>query len=265
MSMNKPWAAPRAIDPNRRQITAPGHHPPEELPTISGRSRPGLHERKADLRTRITAADKTGVDLPDVQISAATGSRGGLRRNEAPSVCRVSQRAGNHSPLCAAVTARTTPSISGLYPLGSCTMKHNPRLNEKMARLPGFHRPASAGSRSPPRFKARSGVMDFAADELADHADGHACRRACHAKGGCAWRAVRTAGYSCRASRRAAKIARCVLAAGPLPMAPIPPRRPLPASRSMKCAALTQWPRRAMLTLPTLESQAWVPMWRPSC
>ncbi|HZG47486.1 MAG TPA: aminomethyl-transferring glycine dehydrogenase subunit GcvPB [Allosphingosinicella sp.] len=26
----------------------------------------------------------------------------------------------------------------GLFPLGSCTMKHNPRLNEKMARLPGF-------------------------------------------------------------------------------------------------------------------------------
>jgi len=27
---------------------------------------------------------------------------------------------------------------SGLYPLGSCTMKHNPRLNERLARLPGF-------------------------------------------------------------------------------------------------------------------------------
>ncbi len=27
---------------------------------------------------------------------------------------------------------------TGLYPLGSCTMKHNPRLNEKMARLDGF-------------------------------------------------------------------------------------------------------------------------------
>ncbi len=26
----------------------------------------------------------------------------------------------------------------GLFPLGSCTMKHNPRLNEKMARLGGF-------------------------------------------------------------------------------------------------------------------------------
>jgi glycine dehydrogenase subunit 2 len=26
----------------------------------------------------------------------------------------------------------------GIFPLGSCTMKHNPRLNEAMARLPGF-------------------------------------------------------------------------------------------------------------------------------
>ena len=25
----------------------------------------------------------------------------------------------------------------GLYPLGSCTMKYNPRVNEKLARLPG--------------------------------------------------------------------------------------------------------------------------------
>jgi glycine dehydrogenase subunit 2 len=27
---------------------------------------------------------------------------------------------------------------AGIYPLGSCTMKHNPRLNEKVARIPGF-------------------------------------------------------------------------------------------------------------------------------
>jgi glycine dehydrogenase subunit 2 len=27
---------------------------------------------------------------------------------------------------------------TGFYPLGSCTMKHNPRLNEKLARLPGL-------------------------------------------------------------------------------------------------------------------------------
>ncbi|HVT44791.1 MAG TPA: aminomethyl-transferring glycine dehydrogenase subunit GcvPB [Thermoanaerobaculia bacterium] len=27
---------------------------------------------------------------------------------------------------------------AGLYPLGSCTMKHNPRINEEVARIPGF-------------------------------------------------------------------------------------------------------------------------------
>ena len=27
---------------------------------------------------------------------------------------------------------------TGLYPLGSCTMKHNPRVNERVGRLPGF-------------------------------------------------------------------------------------------------------------------------------
>src|SRR5688500_14991102 len=32
-----------------------------------------------------------------------------------------------------------THSIDGgFYPLGSCTMKYNPRVNEEVARLPGF-------------------------------------------------------------------------------------------------------------------------------
>src|SRR4029079_15638018 len=48
---------------------------------------------------------------------------------------------------------------TGFYPLGSCTMKFNPKLNEWAARLPGFASlhplaPAEAaplpGSRSPP-------------------------------------------------------------------------------------------------------------------
>ena len=30
--------------------------------------------------------------------------------------------------------------IQGFYPLGSCTMKYNPRINEDMAALPGFTR-----------------------------------------------------------------------------------------------------------------------------
>ncbi|MGZ5359820.1 MAG: aminomethyl-transferring glycine dehydrogenase subunit GcvPB, partial [Solirubrobacterales bacterium] len=39
---------------------------------------------------------------------------------------------------------------TGFYPLGSCTMKHNPRLNERVAALPGHARlhPAQDPSRA---------------------------------------------------------------------------------------------------------------------
>jgi glycine dehydrogenase subunit 2 len=40
------------------------------------------------------------------------------------------------------LSQRNASIDASLYPLGSCTMKHNPRLNEKMARLAGF-RPTS--------------------------------------------------------------------------------------------------------------------------
>ena len=33
---------------------------------------------------------------------------------------------------------------TGFYPLGSCTMKYNPRINERLVGLPGFAQPASA-------------------------------------------------------------------------------------------------------------------------
>jgi glycine dehydrogenase subunit 2 len=77
---------------------------------------------------------QTGVDLPEPELDAS--DLAGLTR-EAPiglpglsepetlrHYVRLSQK--NHAIDLA------------IYPLGSCTMKHNPRLNEKMARLPGF-------------------------------------------------------------------------------------------------------------------------------
>jgi glycine cleavage system P protein (glycine dehydrogenase) subunit 2 len=36
------------------------------------------------------------------------------------------------------LSVRTFGVDSGFYPLGSCTMKHNPRVNERVAALPGF-------------------------------------------------------------------------------------------------------------------------------
>ena len=76
----------------------------------------------------------------------------------AASICPSRRRSPTGSAACGAHGAIGLPGLSepqvvrhytrlsqknyaidtGLYPLGSCTMKHNPRLNEKMARLPGF-------------------------------------------------------------------------------------------------------------------------------
>jgi glycine dehydrogenase subunit 2 len=78
--------------------------------------------------------DKCGVDLP---APADRPDRlGGLARQgpiglpglSEPEVVRHYTR----------LSQKNYAIDAGFYPLGSCTMKHNPRLNERMARLPGF-------------------------------------------------------------------------------------------------------------------------------
>ena len=115
---------------NQGRPTSSGEAGTTGLATISGDR--GLdHEEKLIFELGHGAV---GVDLPDVKISDRR--LGGLRRKGAiglpglsePEVVRHYVR-----------LSRMNYAIdSGLYPLGSCTMKHNPRLNEKMARLPGF-------------------------------------------------------------------------------------------------------------------------------
>ncbi len=75
-----------------------------------------------------------GVDMPDVRVS--DDRLGGMRRRDAVGLPGISEpEAVRHYVRL----SRMNYAIdAGLYPLGSCTMKHNPRLNEKMARLPGF-------------------------------------------------------------------------------------------------------------------------------
>jgi len=78
--------------------------------------------------------EHSGVDLPDVEIDGSF--LGGFeRRSEIDLAGLTEPEAMRHYVRL----SRLNYSIdSGMYPLGSCTMKHNPRLNEKMARLPGF-------------------------------------------------------------------------------------------------------------------------------
>ncbi|GLQ52907.1 aminomethyl-transferring glycine dehydrogenase subunit GcvPB [Devosia nitrariae] len=76
----------------------------------------------------------SGVDLPEVQIS--TARLGGFERRSDLDLAGLTEpEAMRHYVRL----SRLNHSIDGgFYPLGSCTMKHNPRLNEKVARLPGF-------------------------------------------------------------------------------------------------------------------------------
>lgn len=78
-------------------------------------------------------SDASGVDLPDIAGTALrTGqvARGriGWPQLKEPQVVRHFVR----------LSTLNFSIDHGFFPLGSCTMKHNPRLNEKVARLAGF-------------------------------------------------------------------------------------------------------------------------------
>src|SRR3984893_18618256 len=75
-----------------------------------------------------------GVDLPE---GAVFHSRlGGLERQGAIGLPGLSEpQVVRHFTR---LSQKNYAIDSGLSPLGSCTMKHNPRLNEKLARLPGL-------------------------------------------------------------------------------------------------------------------------------
>ena len=82
----------------------------------------------------IGGSETTGVDLADAP--KVTSRLGGLERGRAIGLPGLSEpeTVRHYTRL-----SRQNYGIDlGFFPLGSCTMKHNPRLNEKMARLPGF-------------------------------------------------------------------------------------------------------------------------------
>ncbi len=92
----------------------------------------GLHYEE-NLLWEKEHADHPGVDLPE---PAGTKSRTGLTERGKIGLPQVSE-----PQVVRHFVRMSTWNYSidhGFFPLGSCTMKHNPRLNEKVARLPGF-------------------------------------------------------------------------------------------------------------------------------
>jgi glycine dehydrogenase subunit 2 len=82
----------------------------------------------------IGSTDQTGVDFDGSPVGESR--LGGLERSRPIGLPGLSEpEAVRHYTRL----SRQNYAIDlGLFPLGSCTMKHNPRLNEKVARLPGF-------------------------------------------------------------------------------------------------------------------------------
>jgi glycine dehydrogenase subunit 2 len=91
-------------------------------------------DHEEPLLFELGAPQRSGVDLP--QPGPGPSRLGGLERRQAiglpglaePQVVRHFVR----------LSSKNYGIDAGIYPLGSCTMKHNPRLNEKLARLDGF-------------------------------------------------------------------------------------------------------------------------------
>jgi glycine dehydrogenase subunit 2 len=82
----------------------------------------------------IGSTETTGVDLPEP--GSGPNRLGRFARSERIGLPGLSEpEAVRHYTRL----SRQNYAIDlGLFPLGSCTMKHNPRLNEKVARMPGF-------------------------------------------------------------------------------------------------------------------------------
>ncbi|USU08412.1 aminomethyl-transferring glycine dehydrogenase subunit GcvPB [Sphingomonadaceae bacterium OTU29MARTA1] len=102
-------------------------------PTFTGNKALMLEEA---LIFEIGSTETTGVDFADEADLGVSNKLGGLFRDAAIGLPGLAEpEAVRHYTRL----SRQNYAIDlGLFPLGSCTMKHNPRLNEKMARLPGF-------------------------------------------------------------------------------------------------------------------------------
>jgi glycine dehydrogenase subunit 2 len=123
-----------------------GHHPhrglaaggpgvgdgPVETPLQRDRARTIFQKGAADRRAFVCPQ----LDVPPVDADELLPAR--FRRDERARLPQVSEpEIVRHY---VGISKRNFDLDSGFYPLGSCTMKHNPRLHERVAALPGHAR-----------------------------------------------------------------------------------------------------------------------------
>jgi len=106
----------------------------EKAAAAANRERP--EPRAEALVFERSGEGKIGYSLPPLDVPAAMAIPEALRRSDIEGGTQITEvEVARHFTRL----SRLNFSIDqALYPLGSCTMKHNPRTNEEMARLPGF-------------------------------------------------------------------------------------------------------------------------------
>lgn len=111
--------------------TAPNSASMSDVQTFSGNR--GLRVEESLIFEKDAFA-RSGVDFPET--AGLVNRLGGLERHNAIGLPGLSEpEAMRHF---VRLSQKNYAIDVGPFPLGSCTMKHNPRLNEKMARVPGF-------------------------------------------------------------------------------------------------------------------------------
>jgi glycine dehydrogenase subunit 2 len=116
---------------NQTPSSAPANAADRAAPTFT--SNRGL-QMEEPILFEIGRHDVTGVDLP--AAPEAKSRLGGHARTTPLDLPGLSEPETLRHYV--RLSQKNYAIDAGIYPLGSCTMKHNPRLNERMARLPGF-------------------------------------------------------------------------------------------------------------------------------
>jgi glycine dehydrogenase subunit 2 len=116
----------------------PGSSP--SVPTNAGTPTPQQREGATTIFERSVPGRRAGIlpplDVPERPLDELIPAR--LLRDDPPELPEVSEPeiVRHYSRL----SRRNFDIDTGPYPLGSCTMKHNPRINERVAALPGHAR-----------------------------------------------------------------------------------------------------------------------------
>ncbi|MCW1927133.1 aminomethyl-transferring glycine dehydrogenase subunit GcvPB [Bhargavaea beijingensis] len=98
-----------------------------------------MHKENQPLIFEISKEGRIGYSLPELDVPETDLSGllpEGLIRKEAAELPEVSEL--DIMRHYTALSTRNHGVDSGFYPLGSCTMKYNPKVNETVARLSGF-------------------------------------------------------------------------------------------------------------------------------